>query len=645
MGILQGWHHGERAIQRKLGFDGPMSQAYTWIDGEMPEQHRIFHTTRLPFIPMTTLDASGRPWSSIVAGPSGKPGFVTSPNWDLLEMDIRTWDGDPFAGNIAAAGGNEILTAGIGIELSTRRRNKFAGRISKIQQDGRAYKLRVEVNQAIGNCPKYINIRELDPFPETSPAVAYERLAMNEDERLPEELIAFIRKSDTVFLGTTYKAPKEVEMRLPSHVGQNQRGGRPGFMRVKPSDGRSIVLPDFSGNRLMTSLGNIEASHLAALTMVDFVTGDILYLTGNAQNLVGAEAQAIMPRQNALTDIRVTGYIFVHNALPVRQRPDTEPERSPYSPPIRPLIEETPEGTIAQFDKDSIVTFIRVRIHSDDLATFTFETAQPIHFKPGQTAVLDFTDLVGAQQYAHMAPMKPTSINDDRIRTWTISSIDASSDGTKTFDLTMREKPGGLVTGALFMIARTLVTKRPELLEDFRSVDLRVKLVGIAGSFTFVNHPQETSVARHSALWLAGGIGVTPFMSMMKAIMQDKTHSGEWDIVLGLATREPEVLLPLLTDILDRGRTSKLKLHLHVFSNRPVPSLPEKIQDGTYEGLDVAIIRHNGRINDMFLEEVEELTGRTTYMCGPEEFERKMLDLLGARGVSNNAVVRESFEY
>ena len=150
MSNLLGWHHGERAIQRKLGFDGPMSQAYTWIEAEMPEQHRTFHTTRLPFIPITTLDAYERPWSSIVAGPSGQPGFVTSPNWDLLEMSIRTWDGDPLADNVALVDGKDMLTAGIGIEFSTRRRNKFAGRIFDVQQHGKAYKLRVEVNQAIG---------------------------------------------------------------------------------------------------------------------------------------------------------------------------------------------------------------------------------------------------------------------------------------------------------------------------------------------------------------------------------------------------------------------------------------------------------------------------------------------------------------
>jgi len=27
----------------------------------------------------------------------------------------------------------------------------------------------------------------------------------------------------------------------------NHRGGLPGFVRVRPSDGRTVVLPDFSG--------------------------------------------------------------------------------------------------------------------------------------------------------------------------------------------------------------------------------------------------------------------------------------------------------------------------------------------------------------------------------------------------------------
>jgi hypothetical protein len=70
---------------------------------------------------------------------------------------------------------------------------------------------------------------------------------MDEHERLPNEVIAFIHTADTLFLGTTYQAPIDAAARFPSHVGQNQRGGLPGFMRVKPSDGRTVVIPDYSG--------------------------------------------------------------------------------------------------------------------------------------------------------------------------------------------------------------------------------------------------------------------------------------------------------------------------------------------------------------------------------------------------------------
>lgn len=152
MTILNGWHRGEVAIQKKLGYDGVMSMGYTWIDGEMPEEHRTFYTTRLPFIPVVTLDAQRRPWTSIFAAADGEPGFVTSPSWDRLDMDVRLWDGEPFWENAKDFdGGRKMLMAGIGIELSTRRRNKFAGHISDVQQTGPdTFRLKTIVNQAIG---------------------------------------------------------------------------------------------------------------------------------------------------------------------------------------------------------------------------------------------------------------------------------------------------------------------------------------------------------------------------------------------------------------------------------------------------------------------------------------------------------------
>jgi hypothetical protein len=87
----------------------------------------------------------------------------------------------------------------------------------------------------------------LDAYPNTSPVVTFRNMNLQPSERLPAELIKFIQASSTAFLGTSYIAAKRDEKRFPSHMGLNHRGGNPGFLRVRPSDGRTIVFPDYSG--------------------------------------------------------------------------------------------------------------------------------------------------------------------------------------------------------------------------------------------------------------------------------------------------------------------------------------------------------------------------------------------------------------
>jgi hypothetical protein len=60
-------------------------------------------------------------------------------------------------------------------------------------------------------------------------------------------MIDFVHATDTVYFGTTYVAPPTEEEEYPSHLGMNQRAGKAGFVRVRPSDGRTLVLPDYSG--------------------------------------------------------------------------------------------------------------------------------------------------------------------------------------------------------------------------------------------------------------------------------------------------------------------------------------------------------------------------------------------------------------
>ena len=114
----------------------------------------MFHTSNIPFIPVTILDESGRPWGSVFAGKGGEIGFVKSSDESSMAIDLVSWEGDPLLRGLKGQKDEEgrVLMAGIGIELLTRRRNKFAGWIesSSIGSNSTDVHLNMHVSQAIG---------------------------------------------------------------------------------------------------------------------------------------------------------------------------------------------------------------------------------------------------------------------------------------------------------------------------------------------------------------------------------------------------------------------------------------------------------------------------------------------------------------
>lgn len=383
------------------------------------------------------------------------------------------------------------------------------------------------------------------------------------------------------------------------------------------------------GNRHLTSLGNVEASKLASLTFVAWSTGDVLYLTGAAQNLVGQDARNVMPFQDCVTEIKVTGYIFVKDALPVRQAPGSQAQASPYSPPIRFLASEKPPPTLS--GSNSKAKLKRIVIHSDTIATFTWEVAAPLAIQAGQAAILDFSSLLGERQYQHMNFSNPSAVNDDRIRTWTVSSY--SSTPSTTFSLTMRVKEGGLVTGALFNIATKISAMRKELLDDATPMNLEVGLVGVGGDFQI---PSIEQVGTLKLLWIAGGIGLTPFLAMLKGLSASQNTA---NVRLIFTTREPEVLVPLISQSLSTpGIEAKLTVKLDVFAAAPfetgVGAMPEWVQ----------LTTHHGRYDARSLHEAD-VDGREIYLCGPSSLEKDVLEAVRALGVAEERVHQEGFAY
>ncbi|KAI0263914.1 hypothetical protein BC834DRAFT_826940 [Gloeopeniophorella convolvens] len=575
----------------------------------------------LSLFPVTTLDARGRPWCSVLTGAGGRTNFVTHSTCRTeLEVSACLWEGDPlFSESGVEASGREHRppVSGIAVDLGVRRGyRKFAGMlVGRTKIDDQDTKFTLRVDQSSRHCPKYMTIRCLVPCADTRPSVCYDQPDLQ--WRLPDDVIRFIQEADTVFLGASCLASADAaDMALPPYIETSIRGGRPGFMRVCPSDGRTIVLPDFTGNQLITSLGwgdeEARDTLLIALTIVSFTTGDVLYITGAAQRLFGDDACAVMPQQNTLTMLATTGAVLVRSALPLREQPGSTPMRNPYSPPVRPLAEEG-AGTPAC---SAPLRLARVCVHSTDLATFEWELPPGhagVRIAPGQAAVLDLAPLAETDTSTDAA-------NDDRVRTWTVSS--AHDAPTRAFALTIRHKQGGLMSGALFRIAQGCAGAGA----------LRAGLLGFAGAFVLPPPP------RRRLLWAAGGVGVTRFLAMLGALVHAREAA---DVVLVLSTRDPDVLFPLVRSALGRAPPPGLDVRLDVFTTQ-VAQESLCPADMDVPGLRVQV--HTGRITAAHWATVSMLEEREVFVCGPGTFEDAMVESLRCAGAKVGVVHREVFE-
>ena len=146
---FKGWHPGEQAIQGLMCL--PERVSIGAIVNKLPNQHRIFHSTRLHYVSITTLDGEGRPWASILCSSQGTPGFIHSPSNTALHIHARVWPGDPISTTIAHLDGREddLFASGLGLEPSTRRRNKFSGRVSHAGFDGGDLTLELSVSHSM----------------------------------------------------------------------------------------------------------------------------------------------------------------------------------------------------------------------------------------------------------------------------------------------------------------------------------------------------------------------------------------------------------------------------------------------------------------------------------------------------------------
>ncbi|MFQ5973781.1 MAG: MOSC domain-containing protein, partial [Alphaproteobacteria bacterium] len=293
------FHRGEKALQARLGVREKIErQGRRMIRDRMAEEHREFFA-RLPLLIVGTLDATGRPWVSVLAGP---PGFVQATDPRTLEVKARPIYGDPLGD--ALVEGADI--GALGLEFHTRRRNRVNGTIRRPRADG----FEIRVAQSFGNCPKYIQARQYAP--EEGMGTIGEKRAVHRGKALNRTEAALVARSDTLFIASHFS-----EDRGDRNHGADvsHRGGRPGFVLVAHET--LLLIPDYSGNCMFNTLGNLAANPKSGLLFIEFGTGDTLQLTGEAEILWGPEHTARFPGAERVVAFSVDETLHIERALPL----------------------------------------------------------------------------------------------------------------------------------------------------------------------------------------------------------------------------------------------------------------------------------------------------------------------------------------
>ncbi|MBY8977996.1 pyridoxamine 5'-phosphate oxidase family protein [Rhodobacteraceae bacterium NNCM2] len=575
---LTGWdretspfHAGEQELQDRLGRKERQDRISRNIHRPyMPDQHREFFAA-LPYFIAGSVDDQGWPWASMLFG---QPGFLATPDDRSLTIAGGRIAGDPFWQNTAAG----VPVGFLGIELPTRRRNRVNGVVRQAGDD-----LTVDVVQSYGNCPQYINARRAtftrDPDQPFSPKV--ERFTT-----LEPATAEVIRAADTLFVASHNDRDDKFDT---GGVDASHRGGRPGFVKV---EGNTLTIPEFLGNFAFNTLGNFLVTPKTGLLFVDFVTGDLMQLTGTVELLwePEGEVKTFKGAERAWRFHLDHGQIL-RGASPISwQAQDASPNVSFTGTWAEARQIQRAEARRQEWHEARV---IRVEDESRVVRSFYLKPADgaPVFpYKPGQFLTLRVTPEEGE------AP---------QTRTYTLSS--APSDPHYRISV---KRDGAVST----------------FLHDHLKVGDAISIRAPKGAFWL------DTEERRPAVLIAGGIGITPMISMARQ-----------SIVDGFMRRNqrPLTVLHAASSTSDRafvGDFTKLQnASQGVIRYVSIISNPEADEEPG---------RHfhaSGRITLELLQRLLPLDDYDFLLCGPPAFMQALYDMLIGLGVQDHRIMAEAF--
>ncbi len=293
------WHAGERAVHDRVG-ERALADRIT-IAADVPDAAAEFLEQQ------TIVFVSALVGTDVWLTPlTGEPGFVEAVDPRQIEVAGRPPVGDPLAGVLRSPARVGMLA----IEPATRRRMRLNGRATPT-----ATGIRVALDQVYSNCPRFIQKRSpggAAPPPDASAPVTTDLLTASQQR--------WVETADTFVIGTADR---------DGNADASHRGGSPGFVHVR--DPAHLRFPDYAGNHMYMTLGNLEVQPSAGLLFVDWFTGATLQVTGMATVDFDVDrAAAEFPGAARVIDVVVRSVVETPARLPAAW---SEPEYSPFNPP------------------------------------------------------------------------------------------------------------------------------------------------------------------------------------------------------------------------------------------------------------------------------------------------------------------------
>ena len=299
------YHEGERRRQDRAGVRQAAELNAGGVSDTIPWAAAAFLAEQ-PFVVVGHRDAGGGVWASVL---HGAPGFAQALDARTIAIDAEPTAGDALATSLA--NGGPLALGLIAVEPATRRRMRVNGR-AHLDERGRIV---IRAEEVYSNCPKYISTRTPEAPVGDARQSAQRATTLDAEQR---ELVAH---ADTFFVATAHAV---------TGADVSHRGGRPGFV-VTNDDGTRLTFPDYRGNSMYMTLGNLDVDPAAGLVFPDWATGDVLQVRGRAHIDDDPARAAAFPRAERVVDLDIEEVVALRGALGARWRFG---ELSKVSPPV-----------------------------------------------------------------------------------------------------------------------------------------------------------------------------------------------------------------------------------------------------------------------------------------------------------------------